>query len=214
MQYFEEIKNVNVEDIEIVAKGISQGKIAIFPTETVYGIGTSAFDERACKKIYEMKKRPNDKPLIVLVLDKEMLFDIVQKTNDIENKLIDKFWPGPLTIIFEKKDNGKLPNVVTSGKNSVGVRMTDGKIAQLLLKKSGVPIVAPSANLSGMPSGTRMSNIIEAFGEKVDYILDCGDIEDTTTSTIVKVEGDIIYVLRQGKISKQDLETVGQVTVI
>ena len=214
MQYFEEIKNVNVEDIEIVAKGISQGKIAIFPTETVYGIGTSAFDERACKKIYEMKKRPNDKPLIVLVLDKEMLFDIVQKTNDIENKLIEKFWPGPLTIIFEKKDNGKLPNVVTSGKNSVGVRMTDGKIAQLLLKKSGVPIVAPSANLSGMPSGTRMSNIIEAFGEKVDYILDCGDIEDTTTSTIVKVEGDIIYVLRQGKISKQDLETVGQVTVI
>lgn len=214
MQYFKEIKNVNVEDIEIVAKGISQGKIAIFPTETVYGIGTSAFDERACKKIYEMKKRPNDKPLIVLVLDKEMLFDIVQKTNDIENKLIEKFWPGPLTIIFEKKDNGKLPNVVTSGKNSVGVRMTDGKIAQLLLKKSGVPIVAPSANLSGMPSGTRMSNIIEAFGEKVDYILDCGDIEDTTTSTIVKVEGDIIYVLRQGKISKQDLETVGRVTVI
>ena len=214
MRYFKEIENINMKDIEVVGKGISQGKIAIFPTETVYGIGTSAFDENACKRIYEMKKRPNYKPLIVLVLDKEMLFDIVQKTNDIENKLIERFWPGPLTIIFERKDNGKLPDVVTAGKNSVGVRMTDGKIARLLLKKSGVPIVAPSANLSGMPSGTKMSNIIEAFEKKVDYILDCGDIEDATTSTIVKVEGNIIYVLRQGKVSKEELEQVAQVTII
>lgn len=213
MQCFDENTNVYIEHLDVVAKEMKAGKVAIFPTETVYGIGTNAFNEKACEKIYEVKKRPKNKPLIVLISNIDMLYEIIQTTNEVENKLIERFWPGPLTIVFEKKGNTKLSKIVTAEKNTVGVRMTDGKIAKILVEKAGVPIVAPSANLSGKPSGTKISDIIEDFSDNVDYILDCGDIQDKTTSTLVKVENDIIHILRQGKITKDELEKVAKVTL-
>lgn len=198
----------NEDIIELVAKKMKEGKIAIFPTETVYGIGTSAFKETSCKRIYEIKKRPYHKPLIVLVSDEDMLFEVIESVNELERKLIERFWPGPLTIIFEKKKNGKLADSITCGDSSVGVRMTDGKVARMLIEEGGVPIVAPSANLSGNPSGTKIKEIVEELGDEVDYILDYGDIEDDTTSTIVKVENDGIHVLRQGRITNEQLKEI------
>lgn len=213
MQYFKEADNICMEDIELVAREMAQGKIAVFPTETVYGIGTNVFDAKACKKIYEIKKRPNNKPLIVLISNLDMLKKIVDSVSEVEQKLIEAFWPGPLTIIFHKRQDGQIPDVVMGGKSDIGVRMTSGVIASLLIQKIGNPIVAPSANLSGMPSGTRVETIIQELGDKVDYILDCGDINDETTSTLVKVEGDVIHLLRKGKIKKEELEQIARVNI-
>lgn len=102
------LKDVEDEKIKLVAQEIREGKIAIFPTETVYGIGTNAFNKKACERIYEIKRRPSYKPLIVLVGNEEMLYEVIQNTNEIEKKLIERFWPGPLTIIFEKKARWKI----------------------------------------------------------------------------------------------------------
>ena len=142
MVYLDERNNLKIEDIELVAKEIKNGKIAIFPTETVYGIGPNAFDNKAC---------------IVLISDINMLNELVQNTNEIEKKLIKEFWPGALTIVFDKKEECKLPDVVTAGKTTIAVRMTDGEISKMIVQKAGVPVVAPSANLSGKPSGTKIN---------------------------------------------------------
>ena len=214
MVYLDERNNLKIEDIELVAKEIKNGKIAIFPTETVYGIGTNAFDNKACKKIYDIKDRPENKALIVLISDINMLNELVQNTNEIEKKLIKEFWPGALTIVFDKKEECKLSEVVTAGKTTIAVRMTDGEISKMIVQKAGVPIVAPSANLSGKPSGTKIENIINDLGSNVDYVLDCGDINDDTTSTLVRVEKNKIKILREGRIVKEQLQKIAEIEEI
>ena len=214
MKYFDEKNSMKIEDINFIANEIKNGKIAVFPTETVYGIGTNAFDEKACKKIYDIKNRPVEKALIVLISDMHMLQELVKDVNDIEERLIKKFWPGALTIIFGKKKNGKLPEVVTAGKDTVAVRMTDGEISRMIVQRAGVPVVAPSANLSGNPSGTKMKNIMNDLEQKVDYILDFGDIQDDTTSTVVRVKNNKIQILRKGKILKEQLKEITEVEEI
>lgn len=213
-KYFGGQNEISIREIEEVAQGILQGKSAIFPTETVYGISTNALDDKACKEIYKMKQRPEDKSLIVLISDMAMLEDIVESVNSIEKKLMEQFWPGPLTIIFRKGEKSKIAQTATGGKESIAIRMTNGEIARLLIKKAGVPIVAPSANISGEPTGTKIKNIIEQLGGSVDYILDCGDIQNDTTSTIVKVEDDVICILRQGKITKEELQKIAKVKAL
>lgn len=205
--YFNEKENINDKHISEVANNIKEGKIAVFPTETVYGVGTNAYNENSCKMIYKIKNRDEEKPLIVLISNYEMLYEIVDEINEIERKVMDKFWPGPLTIILKKKKDSKISNIITAGKEYVGIRMTSGKIAKRLIEKSGVPIVAPSANLSGNPTGKKMNNIINELGDKVDYILDFGDIEDEgKESTVIKIENGKIKVIREGKILKKELE--------
>lgn len=213
-KYFDGKQKVNINIIEEIAEGILSGKSAVFPTETVYGIGANALVNKACENVFEIKGRPNNKPLIILISNLDMLNGIIAPMNEVENKLIEKFWPGPLTIVLDKSKDCKISEVVTAGKPNIGVRMTSGEIASLIIKKAGVPIVAPSANLSGKPTGTKIDNIIEKFGDKVDYILDCGDIESDVTSTVVEVKDDIICVLRQGKIGVEELEEVAKVKII
>lgn len=212
-RYFDEKKQINLKDIELIAREIANGKSVVFPTETVYGIGTNAFNQKACEKIFEIKGRPQNKPLIVLVSNKNMLDIMVNNINQIEQKLIETFWPGPLTIIFEKKGECEISDIVTGGKNSLGIRMTSGKIARMLIEEAGVPIVAPSANLSGKPTGVKIENIVEELGDKVDYILDCGDVCDSTTSTVIQVKENIIYILREGKITKEELSKISEVKI-
>ncbi len=191
-----------------IAQEMKNGKIVIFPTETVYGIGTNAFDERACEKIFKIKERPNEKPLIVLISDFSMLYSMVDEINIIEQKLIDRFWPGPLTIIFKRKKDCNLSNVVTANQDTIGIRMTSGKIARLLIQESGVPIVAPSANLSGRSDGSKINQIYQELRKKVDYIIDCGDIVDMVPSTIVQVMDSKIQILRRGKISEFQIASI------
>lgn len=207
-KYFNQNK-IDVKEIEKIAEEMKNGKVVIFPTETVYGIGTNAFDEKACTRIFDIKGRIKEKPLIVLVSNEKMLEGIVKDINEIERKLIDTFWPGPLTIILKKREC--IPNIVTAGKDEVSVRMTSGKIARLLIEKANVPIVAPSANLSGKPTGVNPSQIANDFEGKVDYMIDCGVINSDITSTVIKVEDNKIHIFREGKIKKEELKQIAEI---
>lgn len=163
------------EKIIEVAKALKDGKSVVFPTDMVYGIGTNALSSEACERIYEIKGRPKEKPLIVLISDKEMLELMVEYIDPLEQKLIETFWPGPLTIKFKKK-LGVIPDIVSAHDGYVRVRFINEDIVFKLSRYAGVPIVAPSANLSGSPTGIKIENIIEELDGKVDYILDFGDI--------------------------------------
>ena len=190
--------------IEIAAELIKQGKIVVFPTETVYGIGTNGLDEKAVKKLYEVKQRPLKKPISLLVADMEMVNEIAKDITEIEYKIMEKFFPGPLTIILKKKDI--VPDIVTSGQDTVGVRMPSGEIARKLVEMSGVPIAAPSANITGEPSGTNLQEIKKHFKGKADCFIDGGDSELGISSTIVQVVDGEIQILRQGIITLEQIE--------
>lgn len=206
-KYIDLTTKYNDSIITELGQELKNGKIVVFKTDTVYGIGTNAFDENACKKIYEIKGRPMYKPLSVLISDISMLKEIVEFITPAEQKLIDAFWPGPLTIKFKKKEN-VLPDIISAGDEYVRVRLLENGLAYNLIKTAGVPIVAPSANLSGSPTGTNIKNIIIELGGNVDYILDSGNVTNDTTSTIVEVNNEKAIVIREGKIVKEEISKV------
>ena len=190
--------------LEKAAELIKDGKIVVFPTETVYGIGTNGLDEQAVKKLYNVKQRPFNKPISLLVSNMEMVDMIAKDITEIEYKIMEKFFPGPLTIILKKKD--LVPNIVTSGQDTVGVRMPSGEIARKLLEFAGVPIATPSANITGEPSGTNLQEIKKHFEGKVDYYIDGGESELGVSSTIVQVIDEKPQILRQGSITLEQIE--------
>lgn len=200
----EEINDVTVIEI---SNALKEGKLVVFPTDTVYGIGTNAYNEEACEKIYKVKGRPKNKPLLILISEISMLKEIVDYISPAEQKLIDAFWPGPLTITFKKRE-GVLPNVILAGYTHIGIRLIKDGIIHDLIQTAGVPIVAPSANISGNITGTKIENIVKEFDCKVDYILDYGDIESDIVSTIVQVEDEKLLIIREGKIKKEELAKV------
>lgn len=199
--------NNNVDKIKEAAEEIERGNIVLFPTETVYGIGANALDEKAVNKIFEAKGRASDNPLIVHICNIDMLKDLVKNVGEVEEKLIRNFWPGPLTIIFNKKEC--IPNNVTAGLETVGIRYPSNKIAQKLIEFSKKPIAAPSANISGKPSGTKIEDIINELDGRVEYILDAGMTDIGVESTVVRVIDNKVHILRPGKITKEDIESLG-----
>ena len=199
--------NNNYNKIEPAAKSIKEGKLVLFPTETVYGIGANALDEKAVKNIFIAKGRASDNPLIVHIANIDMLKDLVEEVGSIEKKLIEKFWPGPLTIIFKKKSI--IPDIVTCNLDTVAIRMPSNVIARKLIEYSNVPIAAPSANISGRPSGTIIEDIIEELDGKVEYIIDGGKVDIGLESTVIRVVNNTVHILRPGKITKEDIEYLG-----
>lgn len=200
-------KDIDKHTMLEISSDVKEGKIVVFKTDTVYGLGTNVFDEEACKKIYEIKGRSIQKPLCVLISDVFMLKKIVDTISPAEQKLMDAFWPGPLTIKFKRKEN-ILPNIVSAGDEFVRVRLLQSGLAYHLIKTAGVPIVAPSANLSGSPTGTNIENIIRELDGKVDYILDSGNVNDNTTSTIVEVKKEKAIIIREGKIKAEEIAKI------
>ncbi len=195
-----------------IGQAIHEQKLVVFPTETVYGLGANGLDESAVKKIFEAKGRNPDNPLILHISSLDMLPQITKDVNDVEKKLIDAFFPGPFTLILNRKDN--VPNAVTAGLDTVAVRMPSNEIAQKIIQAASVPIAAPSANISGKPSGTIVGDIIEELGDKVDYIIDGGMCNIGLESTVVRVIDNIPTILRPGKITKEQImEVVGKVAV-
>lgn len=186
------------------AEIIKNGGIVVFPTETVYGIGTNGLDKEAVERLYKIKERPLNKPISLLVSDYEMIEKVVKDINELEYKIMKKFFPGPLTIILNKKDI--VPDILTSGGSTVGIRMPEEEITRKLIEYAGVPIAAPSANISGKPSGIDLQEIVKEFGDKVDYYIDGGKSKIGIGSTIVKVENNTIKILREGSISKKEIE--------
>lgn len=206
-KYIDFKQNNNDEELKAPAEAIKQGELVLFPTETVYGIGANALNEEAVKKIYIAKGRASDNPLIVHISDINMLNDIVEEVGTIEKKLIENFWPGPLTIVFKKKSI--VPDIITGGLDTVAVRMPSNPIARKLIQYSNCPVAAPSANISGRPSGTIIEDIIEELDGKVEYIIDNGRVDIGVESTVIRVIDGVIHVLRPGKITPQDMETLG-----
>ena len=207
-KYSNQKNKINEEEIKEAAEEIKKGNLVLFPTETVYGIGANALDAEAVKKIFIAKGRAQDNPLIVHVDSIEMVEKIVKEITPLEKKLMERFWPGPLTIIFKRKSEKIIPNVVTANLDTVGIRMPSNEIAKKLIQKAGVPIAAPSANISGKPSGTKVEDIIEELDGKVQYILDGGFTDIGLESTVIKIDNGVIDILRPGKITKEELEEV------
>ena len=206
-KYFDMRDRIDERDIIEASKMLTNGELVIFPTETVYGFGANGLDENAVKNIFIAKGRAQDNPLILHVSDIDMIDDIAKDINKIERKLIDIFFPGPLTIILNKKDI--VPNVVSGGLDTVGVRMPSNKIANLLIKNSGVPIAAPSANISGKPSGTTLGDIKDEFDNKVSCMIDGGNTLIGVESTVIRVIDNKIKILRPGKITVEDFKFYG-----
>lgn len=192
--------------IEEAADFLKKGGLVAFPTETVYGLGGNGLDICACKKIYEAKGRPSDNPLILHIGDMADLHKIVRFIPDGAKKVMDKFWPGPITIIFPKADC--VPMEVTGGGDTVAVRFPSNEIARKIIRASGVPIAAPSANSSGKPSPTRASHVEFDLEGKIDMIVDGGGTDVGLESTILDVTGDTPMILRPGGITKEMLEEV------
>ena len=192
------------ENIQYAADVIKAGGLVAFPTETVYGLGANALDEAAVKKVYEAKGRPSDNPMIVHITRASDIGQLTRMLSpDIVN-LIDNFWPGPLTLIVKSKDI--VPKATRGGLETVGVRLPDNEIARKLIELSGVPIAAPSANLSGKPSPTKVEHVIEDLDGKIDVILKGEDCRVGIESTVLDVSGDKLMVLRPGLITADQLE--------
>ncbi|MBQ9599544.1 MAG: threonylcarbamoyl-AMP synthase [Clostridia bacterium] len=195
------------KDINTAGGIIADGGLVAFPTETVYGLGASAFDTGAAKKIYAAKGRPSDNPLIVHIADKLQLSDIAAEITDEAKIVIDKFMPGPITVILKKKPS--VPDTVTAGLQTVAIRFPSNETAQRLIKAAGVPIAAPSANLSGKPSPTTAAHVIADMTGRIDAIIDGGACDVGVESTIVDFTGDKPEILRPGGVTYDDLKAVG-----
>ena len=196
--------NNREESLSEAAKVIQNGGIVAFPTETVYGLGANALDEEAVKKIFIAKGRPQDNPLIVHVASKDIT-DLVEEVPQIAQNIMNKFWPGPLTIILKKK-KGVIPEVTCANLESVGIRMPNNKIALELIKRSGCPIAAPSANISGRPSPTDVERCVEDLNGRVDYILGGDKCNVGVESTILDCTVNPPVVLRPGGITVEQLK--------
>ena len=193
------------------SKYIKDGKLVIFPTETVYGIGADGLNENAVKNIFIAKGRASDNPLILHISSIEMIDRIAYIDSLLEKKLIEAFFPGPLTIILRKKDI--VPSVVCGNLDTVGVRMPINSIAHDLIELSNTPIAAPSANISGRPSGTDINDIYDELNDRVDYIINGGITNIGLESTVIRVINNEIHILRPGKITYDDLAKYGNVII-
>lgn len=200
-------EKIIMDDIKVAAKYIKEGEIVVFPTETVYGLGANAFSPKAISKIYSAKGRPSDNPLIVHVASKD-ISDYVLNISEKAKKLMAKFWPGPLTLIFDKKPI--IPHETSGGLNTIGIRMPNNKIAIKFIEECGVPIAAPSANISGKPSATTVQHCIDDLNGKVSCILGSAESMVGLESTIVDCTKDVLCILRPGRITLEQLKEIDE----
>ena len=199
-------ENESCEALETASEILKQGGLVAFPTETVYGLGGDALNPAASEKIYAAKGRPSDNPLIVHIADEADLQRIATDIPEAAYKLMDVFWPGPMTMIFHKKPI--VPDSTTGGLDTVAVRMPSHNVAYELIRRSGVLIAAPSANTSGRPSPTLASHVYEDMQGRIPLILDGGAVGIGIESTIIDMSTGIPTILRPGYITKDMLEEV------
>lgn len=203
-EYFDWKEKINRAELKKSAKVLKNNGTIVFPTETVYGIGASAISDKAVQKVFEIKFRPENKPINIMVDNIKEICKYANIKSDIEKQIIEKFMPGPITIILEKKEN--ISNKVTAGNRKIGIRIPDNKIALELLKECNIPIVASSANISGKDSGINIEEIKKELGENVNIYIDGGTIKMGEPSTIVEVINNEIVIHRKGKITKKQIE--------
>lgn len=198
-------------DVNEAADLIRRGGIVAFPTETVYGLGAAVFDAKAVAKIFEAKQRPADNPLIAHIASVEQIGELASSISPSAQLFIDAFFPGPLTVVLPRAE--RVPLIATAGLDTIGVRMPRYSLANEFLAASGVPVVAPSANLSGRPSPTTWQAVREDLDGRIDCILQGDPTEIGLESTVVDCSGDVPVLLRQGAISLAQLQSVVSETI-
>lgn len=199
-------------DLCEAAEIIRSGGVVAVPTETVYGLAANAFDKNAVKKIFEAKGRPSDNPLIVHIADYGQISEIASEIPTLAEKLAEAFWPGPLTMIMPKSK--RIPYITSGGLDTVGIRMPSHFAARELIRLCGVPLAAPSANLSGSPSPTSAKRVFEDMNGRIPAIIDGGESDVGVESTVISFEDGGVRILRPGGITKEMLLTVSpKVTV-
>ena len=194
----------DTNDLQQAAEILRQGGLVASPTETVYGLCANALNEDAVKNIYKAKGRPSDNPLIVHIADLSMLQPLVTEISPIAKTLMERFWPGPMTLVF--KASSIIPKVVTGGLDTVAVRFPSDPTITNLIRTSGLPLAAPSANTSGKPSPTNFSRVYEDLNGKIDCIIQGGDSQFGVESTVIDTTGEIATILRPGGITFEMLE--------
>ncbi|WP_432667660.1 L-threonylcarbamoyladenylate synthase [Wukongibacter baidiensis] len=205
-------ENIDIDKLSYGAEILRGGGTVIFPTETVYGLGANALDEDAVKKIFKAKGRPSDNPLILHIAKYEDLKQLVLEIPQNAERIINEFWPGPLTLIFNK--SSIVPTIATGGLDTVAIRMPAHPIAKSLIELAEVPVAAPSANLSGKPSPTKEKHVKSDMMGRVDAIICGGDAAVGVESTVLDITSDVPMILRPGGVTKEDLERViGRVDV-
>jgi L-threonylcarbamoyladenylate synthase len=206
MEYGASKKILKASQLDLLAAELKAGKVAAIPTDTVYGIAALMNNSKAIERIYSIKKRPKNKPLIIFVKDPHDVEDFVEELPPFGIELMERFWPGALTIIFAAGEG--LPGGVTAGLDTIGVRMPDSKLVLEILRKVKVPLAVTSANISGKKDLTNAADVERELGVELDYILE-GDIKESKgVSTIVDVTGDHPSIFRPGVIKKKQLEEI------
>ena len=197
--------NPSRKTIEIVTRAVREGLTFVYPTDTLYGLGTNALNSQSVSKIFRIKERPVDKPLPIAVLNSAMAekYAIIEKEAKM---LMEKFWPGALTIIVEKKKI--IPRIVTGGKEKIGLRAPDHKVPIKIIETTGLPLIATSANKHGRQSSLTAQEAINQLGQKVDLVIDGGKIERGKPSTIIDVANTRPILLREGVIRREEIEAV------
>lgn len=202
----------DVENITLAAEIIKGGGLVAMPTETVYGLFANALNGAAVSKIFKAKGRPQDNPLIVHI---EAFDDIYRLAKEVPEKAVSlarAFWPGPLTLVLPKKD--VVPQEISRGLDTVAIRMPLHEIARAVIKKSGLPLAAPSANISGFPSPTAVQHVIDDMTGRIDAIVDGGESSVGIESTVLSLAGDTPLLLRPGSITQDDIESIiGEITL-
>ncbi len=194
------------EKIKIAARVIRNGGLVAFPTETVYGLGANALDDQAVLKIFEAKKRPADNPLIVHIAGNEDIHLLTERLPEKAEALMNKFWPGPLTLLAPKSE--LVPNATTAGLATVAIRMPSHPVARALIAEADVPIAAPSANLAGKPSPTTAKHVLDDLSGRIDMVIDGGAVGFGVESTVLDITVDPPTILRPGPITKEQLERI------
>lgn len=203
---------LNMSAINRASTLLRAGEVVAVPTETVYGLAANAYDETAVRKIFAAKGRPQDNPLIVHIADFRDIFDLVSAVPKAAKKLADAFWSGPLTVILPKSD--KIPDAVSAGLPTVAVRMPSHPVARAVIRESGVPLAAPSANRSGSPSPTNAKYVFDDMDGRIPLILDGGGSRVGVESTVITLATDVPRVLRPGGVTVEQLRAVlGEVAV-
>jgi len=187
--------------IQKAAQIIKGGGVVAFPTDTFYGLAANPFDGKAVDRLFDIKNRPRNNPIMILISDESQLGSLVQNVPESAKTLMKRFWPGPLTIVFPCAG---LPDILCGGSGNIGIRFPLHRVSTELIRQSGTPITATSANISGGANPTTAQDVFESIGEKVDLILDGGKAAGSLASTVVKV-GNKIEIIREGQISKIDL---------
>ena len=207
MSLFVDFKDgASKEELEMAKETIESGGVIAFPIDNMYVLGVSVFNEDGIMKLYDIKNRPHNKPISVLVSDFSMIKSLANNISEDEKKLIDSFLPGPLTIVLDKKDN--IPDIISEGNNTVGIRMPSSELALKLLRGVKVPLAITSANLYGEDDPRNIEIVKTDFGNLVDCYIDAGELEESTHSTVVRIEEDNINIIREGAVSREEIDKV------